>query len=79
MSIQRNEGISTPINVASTDQTVTFNKLIITTAGTLVFVDIAGTTVTVPGTVPVGSFEAQGKQIIKSGTTVTGIACQHLG
>jgi hypothetical protein len=77
MATKTNERQSTAIDVSSTDQTIDFNKLIITTAGTLVFQDGNGNDVTVPGTVPVGSFEAQGKKIYKVGTTITGIACSY--
>ena len=74
MSTKTNERKVTVINYAAADQTVHFNSLIITTAGDLVFKDLAGTTVTVPGTVPVGKFECQGSAIVKTGTTITGLA-----
>ena len=74
MSNKINERTVTVIDISATDHTVNFNSLIITTAGTLVFKDIAGTTVTVPGTVPVGKFDCQGSAIVKASTTITGIA-----
>jgi hypothetical protein len=75
MSIKINEKTATLIDVSSTDQTVSFNKLIVTTAGTLKFDDASGNTITVSGTVAVGDFNMQGTKIYKTGTTITGIAC----
>ena len=78
MATNANERKVTVINISATDQTIHFNSLFITTAGTLVFKDLAGATVTVPGTVPVGKFECQGSVIVKSGTTITGLALDNL-
>jgi hypothetical protein len=74
MALKTNEKKATVIDISSTDQTVNFNSLFITTAGSLVYTDATGASITVPGTVPVGKFEAQGRGITKSGTTITGIA-----
>lgn len=74
MALKTNERKSTAIDVSSTDQSVSFNSLYVTTAGTLKYDDSYGNTITIATDLPVGKFEVQGSKIYKTGTTLEGIA-----
>jgi hypothetical protein len=77
MASKANERTAEVIDYSGGDQIVSFNSLIVTTAGTLKFDDAEGNTITMAENVPVGKFEMQGKKIYQTGTTITGIACRY--
>lgn len=77
MSTQVNERYSIAIDVSAADQTVNFNSLYVTTAGTLKYDDAFGNTITIATSVPVGKLEIAGSKIYKTGTSLVGVALDY--
>ena len=67
MSLKRNEGTSTALDISSTDHTANFNAIYVTTTGSIKYDDMQGTTITIATNIPVGKFEVQGSKVYKTG------------